>query len=179
MDDTTALACSLIESAFAETQYPGDDNLGYSAQNWDGIAVTRWLKGKKWQELDVSTYQTTHAEIPYLTVEAHRYYLPAFMIAVLKGTSGNISADILMGLSPKYYVGRSFRAFAEGCTEEQKRAIQRFLQVLADEYDNRTTEIIETDSDARVVAYCKKIQNDPEGNPARCALRDYWDQVVS
>jgi hypothetical protein len=82
-----------IEEAFATTPYPGDDDIG-----WDGIEDV--LRGKHWRELPLDVLYRERGELSFLTATGFRFYLPAFMLGVLRHydevdtLSGNLIASL-------------------------------------------------------------------------------------
>src|SRR5258706_12502111 len=82
-----------IAKAFADAPYPGDDDIG-----WDGIEDT--LRGKHWRELPLDVIFRERGELSFLSAAGFRFYLPAFMLGVLKyydevdKLSGNLIASL-------------------------------------------------------------------------------------
>ena len=71
--------------AFSAGSYPGDTNLVYnnSDEHWDCKATREAFKGKQWQELDNDFIFNERDRIFFLSKEGFRYYLPAFLIALV------------------------------------------------------------------------------------------------
>jgi len=80
-DDLRQRIARMIEEAFADTPYPGDDNL--CKPDMDGADMIRAFRGKKWTDVQINTLVNYHVDLPILTPESFRYYLPAFMLAIL------------------------------------------------------------------------------------------------
>ena len=72
-----------IEKTFVDVEYPGDDHLATSKIRWDSLEFAEAVKGKHWKELSKDVLLEYAAELIWLTPEAVRFYLPAFMIAEL------------------------------------------------------------------------------------------------
>ncbi len=70
-----------IEEAFAQTPYPGDTNIG--KPDSDSEALTRAFWGKNWRDVQLATLSNYHVDLPLMTPDAFRYYVPAFMLAVM------------------------------------------------------------------------------------------------
>ncbi len=76
---------SLIRSAFADVQYPGDDNIaGCSRIGCDDCdPIAAYFKGTTWQEHNLQTL-AGYADIGFFYLEALHYYLPAYMLAEIE-----------------------------------------------------------------------------------------------
>ncbi len=83
-----------IQAAFAATPYPGDKRIG------DDSEVDNFI-GKRWQDIspkDLGTVTYLH----FFTKEGIRYYVPAYMTAVLEHPELHFSIReaIIRGLAP-------------------------------------------------------------------------------
>ncbi len=89
-----------IIKAFAAAPYPGDD--GIVKPDSDGLDLVRALQGKTWDDLDIGTIATCHIDMPLLTAEAFRYYLPAFMMALIfqYQHAGTLPMSLMHNLTP-------------------------------------------------------------------------------
>ncbi len=68
----------LIEAAFAETAYPGDERL--VSESCD-LEVAAAFRGRHWRELPLDMLARYHEALFFFTPEAYCYYLPAFLLA--------------------------------------------------------------------------------------------------
>ena len=95
-EDIARQVARQIEDAFADTPYPGDANIG-----WDGIDET--LRGKHWRDIPLDIIIRDRSEISFLTSAGFRYYLPAFMLAVLRHYQevDQLSEYVVVSLSPE------------------------------------------------------------------------------
>lgn len=72
----------LIEAAFADVPYPGDDHIAYhDCDECDDIRA--FFRGKSWRELSLPELYGWFAAINLLTPQALHYFLPGFMLASL------------------------------------------------------------------------------------------------
>src|SRR5215203_4936125 len=71
-----------IEEAFADTPYPGDDNIGWGCGS-EGDYLEKAFQGKLWKELSLELILEHRDQLPCTTPEGFRYYLPAWMLTVL------------------------------------------------------------------------------------------------
>lgn len=78
---------ALIEQAFADTVYPGDDKLTRENRP-EYIRITYKFRGKHWTTVsDVEHVTYEQFALSYFEPEAFRFYLPAFMLAALNHQS--------------------------------------------------------------------------------------------
>jgi hypothetical protein len=95
-----------ILTAFALTKCPDERNLVYdnSSHNTEGNEIKRFFCGKTVQELRVSTdlLVANSQSIFFLTEEAYRYYLPAFILCTLDNwnASDSIPQAVLYSFLP-------------------------------------------------------------------------------
>ena len=74
----------MIEKAFAEVAYPGDNNITrcpYGCRECRRIA--EYFKGRDWTGHTVEELRACHVALALFTPEAFHYFLPAFMLASL------------------------------------------------------------------------------------------------
>ena len=79
--ETRQRVAAQIEDAFAQTPYPGDDKI--AKPDTDGASLTRAFWGKNWRDVQLTTLSNYHVDLPLMTPEAFRYYVPAFMLATM------------------------------------------------------------------------------------------------
>lgn len=108
-----------IEAVFAATPYPGDDNIaphdcGECAAIRNALKSTDW---RDWIEAPVAELRR-HAVLPLFSPEAFRYFLPAFLIAVIRepGPAQWILEQFLYALNPQ--------------EEDRRRSTKAFLKIL-------------------------------------------------
>jgi hypothetical protein len=126
-----------IETGFGEGKYPGDDHLTQGSSMED-VEVRDFLRGRRWQDLSVGELARNHASLFFMTSEAIRYYLPAFLIASVRhyDDSDQIPSSLLFLLNP-FAINDSdyqshFRERFKSLNESEKSAIEAFLKYLHD-----------------------------------------------
>ncbi len=126
-----------IESAFREEKYPGDDGLTHGS-SMEAVEVGDFLRARRWQDLRLGELARNHASLFFMTPEALRYYIPAFLVAAVRDydDSDQIPSSLLSLLSPfalndSDYQTR-FRQRYELFNDSQRDAIRAFLEYLRD-----------------------------------------------
>ena len=125
-----------IERVFGDAPPPAEPLVesGYLAPNAQGDeGATEYFKGRLWEGLEVERLRYHEAAMYMFTPQAHRYYLPAFMIASLEAPR---EADVI----PDNIIGH-FASFEEPFwwarirlfTPEQCDVIAEFIRTVADE----------------------------------------------
>ena len=71
-----------IEEAFADTPYPGDENI--SPEVYEGEKLTADLKGKHWRDIPLESIFYHKGDLPFFTDAGFRFYLPVFLLAMLR-----------------------------------------------------------------------------------------------
>jgi len=121
-----------IKAAFAATAYPGDAAFSASLINEEPDQF-RYLRRRSWQDLQLERMPGLSDVLMWLSPEALRYYLPAFLIAAvtLPGIPG--TGDVIGFLAPP---GRSeplrssFFHFVKGLTADQRSVVADCLRHL-------------------------------------------------
>ena len=130
----------LVEAAFAETKYPGDNRLVYddSGHHLECNEVAASFKGKHWKQVPLETLRYHSAGIFFLTPEAYRFYLPAYMLAASLhyDEAGTIPDSVVFILIPPSDAKDvpNYRQRLAGFAPTQRMAIRSFLQFLKAEY---------------------------------------------
>ena len=93
----------IIDRAFADTEYPGDDDLtGYPKEGREYDDTWKLLRGKDWRDMPVYEFMSGDTPIPDLTPRAFHYYLPALLKASLtEGPSQCVLDSLPFYLNPK------------------------------------------------------------------------------
>lgn len=142
-----------IESAFADIPYPGDDNIverlivdGREMGDPEREEIADAFRGKPWRDLPREVILYHYDSLPFLTLEAFRYYLPAYLITALNED----------GLNRDFVVfNLNFPERCNGFSPQQKLAVRAFL-----EYVRRVSE----------------STGDPLQKHTTTALDRYWGQ---
>src|SRR5689334_23226480 len=66
-----------IENGFTEAEYPGDHNIGV----WE---IAQFIGQKEWRKVPIDVIARSQAAIIVFSPAAYRFYLPAFLCAVLR-----------------------------------------------------------------------------------------------
>jgi hypothetical protein len=85
-----------IKESFAGIPYPGDDRL-VAGRTPEDDEVADFLRGRGWQDLPLDWLARNHESMFFMTPEALRFYLPAFLIPSILDCSnaGDISGSLL------------------------------------------------------------------------------------
>src|SRR5688500_17074375 len=75
------LARTLIERAWRDARYPGDDQI--CTPTYDDEGVGAYFRGRSWQGHAVSALRYHSVGLSFFTPEAFCYYLPAYLLAVI------------------------------------------------------------------------------------------------
>jgi Family of unknown function (DUF6714) len=155
----------VLEKAFANRPYPGDDNIGRSG-DYEGQQVADYFKGKDWRQINLETLLRdrqvdSHAAFALMTPEGCRYYLPAFLLMALEPNSEIVDSLMSDLTAPDpndpekggwfYWLHRR----AEGLTADERAAVIYTLRCLSERYD----------------------REEYPYNPAKKALESYWDRL--
>jgi hypothetical protein len=115
----------VIEKAFANMQYPGDDNLVWSSHD-AFVDFYETFRGKHWKNISENTLYSWRHDLHRFTPEAFRYYLPAFIISELRSTEGADLEAVIFYLTPPEEEGPKtefFQSRIEGFTPHQKEVL--------------------------------------------------------
>jgi len=135
-----------ITEAFADIPYPGDDrmiaNPEHARECPECSAVASVFRGRNWRELTPEFVSSQGSDIGFLSPDAFRYFLPAYLVA---GIDDFTIASVVLGVG---YLTRPepedcddrFMTFEEriqyfnerisGISKRQARAIVSFLEYI-------------------------------------------------
>ena len=138
-----------INAAFANARYPGDDNIGYdkTGEHLECKQVAEHFRGTTWQNVDLAFLQKyaeradVSATLTFMSPEAFRYYLPAFLLVVAEhfGEVDVLVQTVISSITPRRdQSDRTLVEFVrkrlEGFTLEQRQAIRLFLEYMKREH---------------------------------------------
>ena len=134
-----------IHEAFADSPYPGDDNLIRPDDAWDTEGIDDILRGSRWDEVALwfIFYGPTLA-FWLLTDEAQRHYLPLWMVISLyaeaEGTGGATDTALTYLAppphSPRRRSNEEFRQFMASFTPRQVAVVREFIRLFVDDFSN-------------------------------------------
>lgn len=168
-DQTNAQLIEQIEHAFAEVVYPGDDDLTRSSYGEEPFALVNDFRGKTdWQQLDKAFLNQAPdgwgTALSFFSDNALRFYLPAYMIADIRGDLDNCSdpaVRLCSSLTPAGENRKIAKMWGGGTMGERARAC----------FENFSVAQV-----SAVVAYLNWKLNDEYGNDMLIeqALENYW-----
>ncbi len=120
---------ALIEDAFAEVQYPGDDRLTDSTYGEEPAALAEDFRGRTdWRELDVAFLNQAPdgwgTALSFFSAAALRFYLPAYLIADIRGEleCGGPESRLCTFLTPQAEGQKVAKVWGGGTMGEHSRA---------------------------------------------------------
>jgi hypothetical protein len=86
-----------IEEAFADVEYPGDQNITRCPYNCaECRRVAEFFKGRTWTGQNDEELRPQHVALTLFTPEAFHYFLPAFMLVSIGGyEKGDVIPDAI------------------------------------------------------------------------------------
>ena len=136
----------MIEEAFAHVCYPGDTALlhpSYSGADAEVQAFQGQAWTSDWRSIPPEAIEENYCSLLFLSPQAFRFFLPAYMSCALKAGSGDQAAKVLSFtlycLNPEidepafldHFLGQ-----VGGFTGQQKKAVRSFLELIRDEHDD-------------------------------------------
>ena len=124
----------LIDSAFGNLPVPAPESVGESRDPGEIEECNAFFRGRHWQEIPLSEVPQEGSFLYHLQPEAFRFYLPAFMRAVVLDYQrlDTLPDDLVSVLTnrgdERSFNVRAFRLFSPG----QKAAVRRFLEYVRD-----------------------------------------------
>lgn len=125
-----------IEAAFAGVQRPDDTNVVYddTGGHLECNEVAAAFRGKHWKQVPLEVLRDHYSGLFFFTPEAYRFYLPAYLCAVLLHYEDGdmIPGSIVFSLIPPSHAGdvQNYRQRMDGFTSPQRNAIKSFLEFL-------------------------------------------------
>ena len=112
MDPSRMNVRETIVAAFADTPYPGNDNI--SAPIGDDEGTKQYFRGTTWQGHSPRNLRLHAQALSFFTPEAYRYFLPAFMLAEIDDpeTADVIAEGILFDFTDGSFREARLRLFS-------------------------------------------------------------------
>ncbi len=140
-----------IEHAFSSVEYPGDEALIETrGAHLEKEGVRDFFRGKNWREINLdgllNEFNQDHSAcLWFMSDQAVRYYLPAFMkIALMEFDKSDLLADqVVHLLTPERLAGTEFERFlslVHPFSDEQKSAIAHFLSYMKKYHEHDISE---------------------------------------
>ncbi|MEP7292247.1 MAG: DUF6714 family protein [Chloroflexota bacterium] len=139
---------SEIQNAFQNTPYPHDNDIG--RDEYEGQELWKPLQNRHWSEVPLELIKRYRDELSMFSYEGFRFYLPAFMLAILLHPDevDTLHSNLLVNLTPLDYVSRQmnsslkttnsglegFRRRAKLFSQQEGTAIIAFLNFYKQEY---------------------------------------------
>jgi hypothetical protein len=122
-DPAVAALFQEIETAFAETPYPGDGNIceenGFADPDFAEYATE--FRGVKWQQVHPELLARSDASFSFFSEGAFRYYLPAALLMDLSGYESNINPvfHLTYGFETEKYDSTGFLNYLRSAGEDE------------------------------------------------------------
>src|SRR5687767_12111921 len=114
----------LIENAWRDVEYPGDDRI-FTPDSYDDEDITNYFRGTTWRGHDTAKLRARSSAFTFFTPEAFHYWLPAFLIAAVENPE---DADVLLDYIPRSvsdgYASRRLLLFSQA----QREALAAYLR---------------------------------------------------
>ncbi len=112
-----------IEAVFADAVYPGDECIAVQPNHCPECAeANSFFRGRHWGSLViVNKLPTAYADLSFLTPEAQRFFLPAYLIQALEDAHDGTRWYSVLKVTPPEEANfqEQFNQFTDGFTGEQ------------------------------------------------------------
>jgi|GEM_PF-628576 len=179
-DPTVASLVAQIRAAFANTPYPGDDQLCGSSQGDEPAEYALEFRDLNWQTIHPDFLAYHYAALSFFTEAGFRYFLPAFLIAEVMGTDSNANPvfHLTHGLVPDKTQQIREQLMASGALPEdvvqqmrqnEERATYDWQQIALDKFSHFNGE-----ERKAIVAYLQYAADEYSMDDINRALESYW-----
>jgi len=121
---TAAEVIGLIEDAWREVPYPGDDKI-FTPDSYDDEDIVNYFAGTTWRGHSPVDLRCHSSAFTFFTPQAFHYWLPAFMIAAIQNPA---EADVICDFIPRSvyndYAPQRWQLFSPA----QRRAVAAYLR---------------------------------------------------
>ncbi len=132
-----------ISSAFAAAPYPGDNNIIVNVNDLESQDIAKAFRGYHWRSLRFDTIFYHRDSLPFLSPQAFRFYLPAYLITAIRHyeDGDTLFEFVVYQLTPPRdkrdkREWKWFRQNVEVMNAAQSDAICRFLEYVQRRYPN-------------------------------------------
>ncbi|NJL88244.1 MAG: hypothetical protein HC886_23475 [Leptolyngbyaceae cyanobacterium SM1_1_3] len=134
IDELSVRVVQKTQTAFATSQYPGDDDLVEDKSYWEAINLSEQFRGKDWKKIDLKVLKKNRFSLSLFTPEAFHYYLPTFILAsVLHPDEVDTLPDsVFYSLTPPEEEGAEmdkFRRRTENFNATQRESIREYIEL--------------------------------------------------
>jgi len=114
----------LIEDAWREVPYPGDDKI-FTPDSYDDEDIVNYFGGTTWRGHDPADLRAHSSAFAFFTPEAFHYWMPAFMIAAIQHPE---EADVVCDRIPDSLSGPHASERWPLFSAPQRRAVAAYLR---------------------------------------------------
>lgn len=133
MTDTEVI--ELIEDAWREVPYPGDDQI-FTPNSYDDEDIGDYFRGTTWRGHSPLALRCHSSAFTFFTPQAFHYWLPAFLIAAIQNPE---EADVVVDYIPwslsDQYAAERWPLFSR----TQKQAVAAYLRLQIGKYGDSDT----------------------------------------
>ena len=128
---------TFILEGWSHAPYPGDDAIAYdqSGGHLECAQVAEFFRGKRWKDVTLAALRSYRGDasacLAFMSPEAFRYYLPAYMLIALDDyAEADVIADSALNMLTPGELRESWNERAKGFSQRQREAILSFLNYL-------------------------------------------------
>lgn len=136
IDELSVKIVQKTQAAFADNQYPGDENLVEDSEYWEAINLSEQFKRKNWKVVPLEVLNRYRFNLSLFTPEAFHYYLPALILAsvLFRSEVDTLPDNLIYNLTPPNEDGLNMDKFlriAKSFNTSQKEVIREFIKLYA------------------------------------------------
>jgi len=127
----------MIQEAFSGVEYPGDNDLVDDVKgDIERAEIRKDFVGKHWRDIPNEMFDRRFDSLPFLTIQAYRFYLPAYVFYSLDNIDEpDLTLDYLIySLIPPSKEDKAltkvFNTRISSFNLQQKQALQSFLRIV-------------------------------------------------
>jgi hypothetical protein len=120
----------LIEDAWREVPYPGDDKI-FRPDSYDDEGIANYFGGRTWRDHSAADLRAYSSAFTFFTPEAFHYWLPAFMIAAIQSPE---EADVIVEYIAWHLGARHEPKGWSLFSPAQRQAVAKYFQFQIDRF---------------------------------------------